>query len=64
MYVSVKYTDRKNDGWWGGLVCGREREIDEKGERYDSKRELKVDRKIVGHLEEGSGRRKRGIKGG
>jgi hypothetical protein len=33
---------------WGGLVCGRERSINEKGKENDSKRELKVDRKIVG----------------
>ena len=51
------------DGGVGWCVVERG-SIDEKGERYDSKRELKVDRKIVGHLEEGSGRRKRGIKGG
>lgn len=49
---------------WGGLVCRRERSINEKGKENDSKRELKVDRKIVGQLEEGSGRRKRGMKGG
>ena len=49
---------------WVGLVCGRERSINEKGKENDSKRELKVDRNFVGQLEEGSGRRKRRMKGG
>lgn len=44
-------------GWVGVWERG---DFNEKGKRYDSRRELKVDRKIVGQLEEGSGRRKRG----
>ena len=37
-----------------GWCVGERGSINEKGKRFDSKRELKVDREIVGQLGEGS----------